>query len=96
MEGSMSSKGSPGNQVLINHTDKKVWSNSFEALCNKEEVEFDEGEIQSNRVAINAIQKIIGDVLNKEYPKLKLKTLKGKGQVDEETDHGGRGFSPTV
>jgi hypothetical protein len=96
MDGSSSSRGSPGNQVLINNTNKKVWSNSFEALRNKEDVEFEEGEIKSNRIAINAIQKIIGDVLNKEYPKLKLKTLKGEGQVDEENDHEGRGFSPTI
>jgi hypothetical protein len=96
MDGSISSKGSPENQVLINHTDKKIWSNYFEALCNKEDVEFEEGEIQSNRVAINAIQKIIGDVLNKEYPKLNLKKLKGKGQVDEENDNEGIGFSLTV
>ena len=65
-------------------------------MRNKEDVEFEEGENQSNRVAINAIQKIIGDVLNKEYPKLNLKKLKGKGQVDKENDREGRGFSPSV
>ena len=47
MDGSISSRGSPGNQVLINNTGKKVWSNSFEALCNKEDVEFEEGKFRA-------------------------------------------------
>ncbi|KAK3229305.1 hypothetical protein Dsin_001186 [Dipteronia sinensis] len=96
MDGSNVSQGIPGKQVPVNHTHIKVWSNSFEELRNKKDVEVEEGEIQSNIVAINAIQKIIEDALSKEHSKLKLNKLEGKGHVDEENDHEGRGFSPTL
>ncbi|KAK1554682.1 hypothetical protein Q3G72_015780 [Acer saccharum] len=77
---SIFSQGIPGKQIPVNHTNTKAWSNSFEALHNKKDVEFKEGEIQSNRVAINAIQKIIEDALSKEHSKLKLRSLKGRGK----------------
>jgi hypothetical protein len=83
------------NQVQRNDTEK-VWSNSFDVLRNKKVVEMEEGQIQSSRGAITAIQKIIEEALYEEHSRLKLKKVKGKKPEVEQDGHQGRGFSHTA